>query len=104
MPVWCSAKSPGLSAAQAVEAAAQSVGLTLNEALEVSESAGGADQSVVFSDGGISLDSIPVKLVYQPMADGSVRLAWNVTIYQLDALHWWDMRVDALDGKVAAAR
>ncbi len=34
------------------------------------------------------------------MADGTVRLAWDVTIYQLDALHWWSMRVDALDGKV----
>ena len=56
---------------------------------------GGADQAVLFSDGGISLEPIPAKLVYQPMADGAVRLAWNVAIYQLDALHWWDMRVDA---------
>ena len=92
--------APLLSAAQAVEAAAASLGLKLSQPLEVMESAGGADQAVLFSDAGISLEPIPAKLVYQPMADGTVRLAWNVAIYQLDALHWWDMRVDAQEGKV----
>lgn len=94
------ATSPKLSPADAVQAAARSLNLTLSEPLEVLEAATGTDQAVVLSDGGISLEQIPVKLVYQPMTDGSVRLAWNVTIYQLDALHWWDMRVDALDGQV----
>ena len=92
--------TPKVSAVDAVQAAASSLGLALSEPLEVLESVGAADQAVILSDGGISLEQIPVKLVYQPMADGTVRLAWNVTIYQLDALHWWDMRVDALDGKV----
>ncbi len=92
--------APALSAAQAIEAAAASLGLKLSQSLEVMESSGGADQAMLFSDGGISLEPIPAKLVYQPVADGAVRLAWNVAIYQLDALHWWDMRVDAESGKV----
>jgi uncharacterized repeat protein (TIGR01451 family) len=92
--------TPKLSAADAVHAAAASLGLALSEPLELLETQGGADQAVLLSDGGISLEQIPAKLVYQPMADGSVRLAWNVSIYQLDALHWWDMRIDALDGQV----
>lgn len=94
------ATAPKLSAVDAVHAAAGSLGLVLSEPLEVLEALGGADQAVLLSDGGISLEQIPARLVYQPMADGAVRLAWNVSIYQLDALHWWDMRIDALDGRV----
>lgn len=94
------ATTPKLSAVDAVQAAARSLGLALSEPLEVLEALGGPDQAVLLSDGGISLEQIPARLVYQPMAGGTVRLAWNVSIYQLDALHWWDMRIDALDGQV----
>ncbi len=92
--------TPTLSAQQAVEAAAQGVGLKLSEPLEIVESVGDAEQAVVFDSSGISLEPIPAKLVYQPVTGDAVRLAWNVTIYQLDALHWWDLRVDAGSGAV----
>ncbi|EMR03276.1 Minor extracellular protease vpr precursor [Cesiribacter andamanensis AMV16] len=55
---------------------------------------------MLFSTGGISLEPIPAKLVYLPMPDGSLALAWEVAIYTLDAQHYWVVQVDASTGKV----
>jgi len=48
---------------------------------------------------GVSRDDIPVKLVYV-VADGSPRLAWNVVVRTPDGRHWWNLYVDAVDGRV----
>jgi extracellular elastinolytic metalloproteinase len=53
-----------------------------------------------FDPSGLALEPIKVKLIYQPMDDSSVRLAWNIEWYELDAQHWWNARIDAVDGKV----
>ncbi|MCI0398430.1 MAG: M36 family metallopeptidase, partial [Chloroflexi bacterium] len=95
-------RTPGLSAVEAVEAAAARLRLTIAEPLEVQEVIGGAAQEVVLSEGGISQRPIPVRLVYQPVADGSVRLAWDLSIYELSGENWWSMRVDAANGAVLA--
>ncbi len=91
--------SANLSATEAVHAAATALGLSLTEPLTVQENIGGPAQRFVFSDGGISLEPIPAWLVYQPLADGSVRLAWAVEIYELSSQHWWNIRVDAVTGE-----
>lgn len=91
---------PILSAAQAVNAAAAYHGLTITEALTVQEEIGGAAQAVVFSTGGISLEPIPAKLVYQPISINQVRLAWDVEIYTLNAQNYWNMRLDAQTGEL----
>ena len=94
------ATEPTLSAAQAVNAAADYLGLTLTEALTIQENAGGAERSVVFSTGGISLEPIPAKLVYQPISHNNVRLAWDIEIYPLHAQNYWSLRLDAQTGEV----
>ncbi|PKV63542.1 T9SS-dependent M36 family metallopeptidase [Pontibacter ramchanderi] len=91
---------PGLDAAGAVAAAAQHLGIAMKEPLTVQERGNGRNRAVVFSKGGISLEPIPAKLVYQPMEDGSLRLAWEVSIYELDAQNWWNIRLDATTGTV----
>jgi extracellular elastinolytic metalloproteinase len=91
---------PNLTAEQAVNAAANHLGLTMTEPLTVQENLGGASQAVVFSTGGISLEPIPAKLVYQPMSLTDVRLTWDVEIYELDAQNYWTMRLDAQTGEV----
>ncbi len=58
------------------------------------------DKTAIFEPTGLALEPIEVKLVYQPMPDKSVRLAWNVVYYELSGQHWWVARVDALNGKV----
>lgn len=94
--------TPTLDAIEATNAAADYLGLSITEPLTVVSQLGGRSQSVVFSNGGISLNDIPAQLVYQPVSPTEVRLAWDVTIYPLDAQNWWDMRVDANSGQILA--
>lgn len=54
----------------------------------------------VFEHEGLALEPIRVRLVFQPTEDGAVRLAWNVDFYQLDAQHWWQVRIDAIQGNL----
>lgn len=74
-----------LNAEAAVAAAAKHLNISVRQPLAVQKKTSNKNQEVLFSNGGISLEPIPAKLVYQPMADGSLRLAWEVTIDELDA-------------------
>ena len=91
------APTPGLSAPQAVAAAARALGMPAPGALTVLK-AGAAAEGLEFSNGGISLDKIPAKLMYLPMPDGSLRLVWDVTLAPLSGDHYWNARVDASSG------
>lgn len=93
-------KQAGLDAEAAVAAAARYLKTSIKEPLAVKERGNGVNKKVLFTDGGISLEPIPAKLVYQPMEDGSLVLAWEVSIYELDAQNWWNIRLDASTGKV----
>jgi hypothetical protein len=95
------ATTPAISQRDAIAAAASNVALRYTpESLTELQSLGGATQERHFSGGDLSLEAIPVKLMYQPRDNGSLRLVWDLHIYQLDALHWWTMRVDALTAEV----
>ncbi|MBO0356972.1 T9SS-dependent M36 family metallopeptidase [Hymenobacter sp. BT186] len=89
--------SPSLTAAQGVAAAARALSLPAPRALSVVKD-GQPTAGLVFSKGGISLDDILVKLMYQPLPSGELALAWDVTISTLDAQHYWNVRVDASTG------
>jgi hypothetical protein len=89
--------SPTLTAAQGVAAAARALSLPAPRALSVVKE-GQPAEGLVFSKGGISLDDILVKLMYQPLSSGELALAWDVTISPLDAQHYWNVRVDARTG------
>jgi hypothetical protein len=89
-------KQPKLDAVTAVAAAARHLNLS-PKALVAKEVGRGADHATLFNEAGISLRPIPAKLVYQPTAEGLV-LAWEVSIYELDARNWWNVRVDATTG------
>jgi extracellular elastinolytic metalloproteinase len=89
-----------LQATDAVAAAARHLNISLREALTVIERGDAKSKEVLFSKGGISLENIPAKLVYQPMEDGSLVLAWEVSIYELDAQNYWSVRLDANTGEL----
>jgi extracellular elastinolytic metalloproteinase len=93
--------SPGKAASEAVQSAASDLGLK-PRGLAVKESKGGATREMEFNQAGISLEPITAKLVYEPVAGGKVRLAWQVEVYEPDAQHWWNLRVDATTGNVLA--
>jgi len=93
------ATSPSMTPEDAVASAAAELGLTITEPLTVLEEARGVDSYTLLSNGGISFNPIPARLVYVPsLAD--VLLTWDVEIETLDSLHWWSLRVDTLTGKL----
>jgi len=57
-------------------------------------------QEYILSKGGVSLEEIPIKLVYQPTEDNTLKLAWDLSIYTLDTKHWYSVRIDALNGEL----
>ena len=55
--------------------------------------------SFEYANSGISIE--PIKVEKRFLAkDNALYLAWNVSIYQLDAKHWWSANVDAASGQI----
>ena len=93
------AAAPALAPMQAVSAAAQAVGATAPRNLRVLRD-GQPAAGLLLSNGGMSRVNIPVQLVYQPLADGTVHLAWDVTFFPIQSEHYWNVRVDAQTGQL----
>lgn len=91
---------PEISAVEAVQSAARSLNLAQNSRVAVKEASKGVSREQVLSDDAISREDIPVRLVYQPLQDGSVRLAWDLVIYELQVENQWSIRIDAVTGSV----
>lgn len=89
--------SPSVSASLAVSKAANALGLINPANLQLLEQEG---NRYVYGPAGISLNNIPVQLVYQPMDDTTMRLAWDLSIYLLDASHYYSVRIDAVTGQM----
>jgi subtilisin-like proprotein convertase family protein len=92
---------PAMSAADAIANAATAFELSYDAGTVTQlESFGGAEQITRFSGGNLSSEEITAKLVYQPLDNGAVRLAWDLGIYELSALHYWSVRIDAITGEL----
>jgi extracellular elastinolytic metalloproteinase len=63
-----------------------------------SQGARGNDQSISYLAPTLSADPIPMKLIYQPLEDRTIRLAWNMVLRLPDGSNWLDLRVDAENG------
>ncbi len=59
----------------------------------------GEGNEYVYTNGSISLNDIPVTLVFESTENG-LRLAWDLSIYQLDGSHYYSVRVDAVTGSI----
>jgi extracellular elastinolytic metalloproteinase len=92
------APTPALTPAQAVVAASVSLNLPRPVGLRTVVEARAAD-GMVFNNGGISEEDIPVRLMYTRQNDKLV-LVWEVTIAQLDQQHRWSARIDAQTGQL----
>ncbi len=93
-------KSPRLTPVTAVKQAARHLNLAVTQSLVVRRSLGGASQETVLSNGGISREDIPVRLMYQPGTQSGVRLAWNLSLRLQNNRDWWNMTIDAVTGEV----
>lgn len=94
--------TPQITAVDAVNLTAADLGLEAPKSLNEVRSAqvDDASQKTVFGGAGISRELIPVSLVYQPLADGTVRLAWETVVYEIFKENWWSTRVDAVTGEI----
>ncbi len=91
--------SPALTAVEAIQAAANTLGYTPTEPLQILENIGGAIQKMIVSRGGFSEEDIPVQLMYQ-VVDNQLRLAWDLSIAELGYQNWWSVRIDAQTGEL----
>lgn len=90
---------PAITPLDALRAAARSLGLSLSGQATGQSMGANSAEGIIFSESGLSSESVPFKLIYQPMPDGAVRLAWDLSIDQLEAQSYWSMRIDAVTGR-----
>lgn len=90
--------SPNINPKEAIEAAAQQLNIELKESLKIIEPI--SKHHFIYNKAGISLEAIPVKLVYYVTNENSIRLAWDLSIYPLNAKNWWSVKVDAVTGNI----
>ncbi|PHR30935.1 MAG: hypothetical protein COA38_09405 [Fluviicola sp.] len=92
-----STSSAKLSNEQAIYAAANS--LNLPTPINLNRLEDRDAETAIFKAEGLSLESIPVRLIYVIEGDQLV-LSWNLSIYETSTDHWWNMRINANDGSL----
>lgn len=92
--------APSLTATDAVISAAGQLNYNITSGLIVLDSYDGISQSTLISGGGISLSSIPVKLMYQLDETNKLVLVWDLSIQERSQQNWWNVRVDASTGAI----
>ena len=73
-----------LSAAQAIQRVASTMGYGLPDLTQL-QAPKGVQKATLFNDGGISLEKIPVELVYFMNAEGEINLCWQLSIAEKDS-------------------
>ena len=91
---------PQLMPGDAVRAAAFAYGLPQPAGLQVIQPAFGDNRATTLSDGGISQEPIPVRLMFVATDPNTLRLVWDLSILPKAGNHWWSLRIDALNGSV----
>ena len=89
---------PSLSAADAVSAAAEHLGIDAQSIQAGTPGTGALKTTRLESD--LSLDPIDATLAWLPIRAGVARLVWNFQIRTPDSQHWYDLTVDAADGTI----
>ena len=88
--------SPSLSVIEALNKAYASFGYAPSN-FSILESADGKKFNIT---DGINEDPIIAKLAYQNVSDSKLNLAWGFQFYSPDSKHYWDIKIDAVNGKV----
>jgi extracellular elastinolytic metalloproteinase len=95
-----------LSPIEAIHSASLGLGLELEGQSTIRSPRMGPFQfqetSYSLTSASVSLDDIPVQLLYVPTADGSATLAWQLVLRTPDGEHWYNVSVDSATGEVVA--
>jgi extracellular elastinolytic metalloproteinase len=90
------ATQPVLDAEQALRQALHHLGLEAPKKFQILQRV--SSREMTFDKGQFAREDVPVKLRYQPMPDGKVRLAWDMAIDAVNGLDYWSLRIDAMTG------
>lgn len=90
--------SPSIEPIEALQTVINKFHSTNSTPLRVQEKVN--EKHSIFEQEGIALSPINVRLKYGIQKDNSIRLVWEVGFYQLDAKHFWNVQVDALEGQI----
>lgn len=85
---------------EALSHAAAALGLGTVDQLTTIADQAGRERATTLGKANISISDIPARLVYQPLSNGSLRLAWDLVIEVHDTNHWWGVRIDAESGQL----
>ncbi|NNE25568.1 MAG: T9SS type A sorting domain-containing protein [Saprospiraceae bacterium] len=88
-----------LSADQAISAVASQMGYPISNLQKIKDE-DGVNQKSLFNKAGISLDDIPVKLMYYYRQGEGTILVWELSIAERNSSDWWNFRVDAATGQI----
>lgn len=90
--------SPAISPVEAIQTAAKALDLPEASNLRALEPI--SSKHFIYNTGNISRENIPVKLMYFAPTESTLKLVWDLSIYTLDANHWWSVRIDAQTGEL----
>ena len=88
---------PSISSVDAIKSAAIKLSLGTTKDISLIEQ---SEDHFKYTAPLISQQDIVAKLVYCPMQDSTLKLAWDFSILTLDSKNWYSIRVDAMDGEI----
>jgi len=89
-----------INAKNALTRVAQHVNFSLNHFPKIHKKNTTANQKTTFEHENISLEPITTELVYIFNKRKELRLAWEVSLYELSGAHWWFVTIDAETGEM----
>jgi subtilisin family serine protease len=84
----------------ALQAASASMGYAWDGSVGVETEPQGPAQVQVLSPGTLAREAIRARLVYYPVAEDALRLAWEFRVHRPRVPEWWMLYVDATSGEV----
>ena len=89
--------APSISPVDAIKSASTILNLDVTKEISLIEE---SENYFKYKAPSISIEDITAKLVYYPISESSLKLAWDFSILTLDSKNWYSIRVDALDGEI----
>jgi extracellular elastinolytic metalloproteinase len=93
------ATAPSLNPMDAFKTAAAHLNLKSTANVNLITQNNDVERSGLLSKGEAAIEDISFKLVYQDKGKEGLMLAWEFVIYETSTLHWWQIRIDATNGK-----
>ena len=91
--------NPIINEIAAIQSVSSKMGYTQKEAfLQLSKNV--INRVTTFSNGGVSLENIPVKLVYKNLPHSKLVATWELSVKEISGSNWYNFFVDASSGDI----